>query len=437
MAKTPAKHRKNVKPKRNSSSSQQHSDERPEVSGKNHSNYQCALIFVILATGTVVTLGIAVIMRAGPDSNVHITTDDAEISLLKRPDQKESHSLPEKADKNVGTSEIKETEHRTNGLKQSSAHNHPKEFQETILKQLKPRDITVDGRLVKVQELIGSKKRPEKASIRVYQFEHFLSDQECDGLMRAHLRHVSVHSEDPIICFDSVDTLRRHLRNTQFKNMKITSEDFTEGTTCVNASFSKDLKSILGWSTSTAFYPGETKFTSIFDERVYRATELKPSNGGKYQITSYRNGIGYKTHTDCTIGNRDLRDRMGTILVYLQDVEEGGQTEFPELGISVRPRKGRAITWNNEDIDGTCDPYSIHAAKPVIKGHKIILQRWYYYQNFYMLGKRPSSEPDLPVRQELQPYVSCDEYDHGSCRWYDEWGYDHLVQYRQVKKQLH
>ncbi|XP_033639771.1 uncharacterized protein LOC117300159 [Asterias rubens] len=288
-------------------------------------------------------------------------------------------------------------------------------FRETIMRKLKIRDVTVDGRSVIGQELIGNKRRPEAANIRVYQFEHFLSDYECDGLVGAHRNHVTQHSDEPIMCFDSIDTLQRHLKKSHL-NIKVTSQDFTEGTSCVNASFSQALQPMLGWSYSTAFYPGETRFTTVFDDRVYRATGLKPSHGGKYQITSYENGIGYKSHTDCTIGNLDLRDRMGTILVYLQDVEEGGQTEFPELGISVTPRKGRAIVWNNQNGDGECDPYSLHVAQPVIKGHKFILQRWYYHKNFYMLGRRPM-EPDLPVRKALQPRVSCDEYDHGSCRW--------------------
>ncbi len=41
--------------------------------------------------------------------------------------------------------------------------------------------------------------------------------------------------------------------------------------------------------------------------------------------------IGYKTHTDCIVGTQDKRDRFATILVYLQDVQEGGETEFPGM----------------------------------------------------------------------------------------------------------
>ena len=52
----------------------------------------------------------------------------------------------------------------------------------------------------------------------------------------------------------------------------------------------------------------------------------------------------------------------------------------------------------------------------------------YYYHNFPTLGKRPP-QPELPKRGAYQPRVSCDEYEQGSCRWYDEWNYDHIVDY--------
>lgn len=45
---------------------------------------------------------------------------------------------------------------------------------------------------------------------------------------------------------------------------------------------------------------------------------------------------GYKTHTDCIVGNSDLRDRMGTILVYLDDVPLGGETSFPGKHLQIQ-----------------------------------------------------------------------------------------------------
>ena len=38
---------------------------------------------------------------------------------------------------------------------------------------------------------------------------------------------------------------------------------------------------------------------------------------------------------------------MVTALVYLNDVEEGGETKFPILNIEVKPRVGRMLVFHN------------------------------------------------------------------------------------------
>ena len=60
-------------------------------------------------------------------------------------------------------------------------------------------------------------------------FEEFLSEAECDGLIRVHNQHVKEQSkQDPILCFDSVSTLRKHLRSVGKKTL-VTPRDFTPG----------------------------------------------------------------------------------------------------------------------------------------------------------------------------------------------------------------
>lgn len=39
--------------------------------------------------------------------------------------------------------------------------------------------------------------------------------------------------------------------------------------------------------------------------------------------------LAYKEHTDCVLGGTDLRDRVASVLVYLNDVKDGGETRFP------------------------------------------------------------------------------------------------------------
>ncbi|KAH3717193.1 prolyl 4-hydroxylase subunit alpha-2-like [Dreissena polymorpha] len=310
-------------------------------------------------------------------------------------------------------------------------------FKASYQRELTPKKIFADGRRIPPMELLAQKEH--NSSVRVWLFEEFLSNEECEGLIRVHDRHVQELSKDnPILCFDSIATLRKHLKNVKIQ-INVSPRDFTQGTTCVNASFSGQLQDWLkgNWSYSTAFYPGESRFAAVFEDRVKQATGLMPENGGKFQITSYPTGIGYKSHTDCTENVLDERDRVATILVYLDTIEEGGggETDFPELGIWARPRKGRAIVWNNMSPGGLCEPLSVHSANKVIKGRKVILQRWYYYKSFFSLGKRPP-EPPLPVRVPNTPRVSCDEYENGSCRWYDEWNFEHLIEYERRKYTL-
>ncbi len=89
----------------------------------------------------------------------------------------------------------------------------------------------------------------------------------------------------------------------------------------------------LKWSFNTAFYPGESKFSTIFGRLIEEATQLNDTHGGKFQITSYPLGVGYGAHTDCMLENTgsEMRDKYASFLVFLNDLEPeaGGEHTFP------------------------------------------------------------------------------------------------------------
>uniref|UniRef100_H2YIA6 Fe2OG dioxygenase domain-containing protein n=1 Tax=Ciona savignyi TaxID=51511 RepID=H2YIA6_CIOSA len=273
-------------------------------------------------------------------------------------------------------------------------------------------------------------KNRNNTSVRIFTMDDFLTPRECDGLVKAHEAHMKQHEPfQPIICFSGEDTMKEYLRDVNLGwSGGVWRADWTQGTQCLNESLSRQLNGKLLWSHSTSFYPGESPFSSTYEMRVKNHTGLDPRNGGKFQITSYPQGVGYKLHTDCTEGNTDKRDRFATILVYLNDVIEGGETQFTELNVTITPKRGRALVWTNMNNEGHCDVTSYHQASPVIRGKKFIIQRWYYFENFPALGKRFDG-PELPHRSPLAPRVACDRFDSGSCRWYDEWNFDHLTDY--------
>jgi prolyl 4-hydroxylase len=71
-------------------------------------------------------------------------------------------------------------------------------------------------------------------------------------------------------------------------------------------------------------------------------------------------------------------------LYCVVDVEEGGETDFPRLGIAVKPKRGRALLWPstlnaNPELQ---DPRTHHQAKPVIRGTKYAANSWIHLYNY-------------------------------------------------------
>ena len=75
---------------------------------------------------------------------------------------------------------------------------------------------------------------------------------------------------------------------------------------------------------------------------------------------------------------KDGGERQTTFMLYLSGTKRdiGGNTVFPQLGISVKPKKGTALYWSNLKSDGKFDTRSSHLGCPVIFGNKWIANKW-------------------------------------------------------------
>jgi prolyl 4-hydroxylase len=76
--------------------------------------------------------------------------------------------------------------------------------------------------------------------------------------------------------------------------------------------------------------------------------------------------------------------RILTFYLYLNDVEEGGETDFPRLGLRVRPRRGRAVLWPSvlNSHPNHIDARSDHQAMPVIRGVKYGANAWIHQRDY-------------------------------------------------------
>ena len=68
--------------------------------------------------------------------------------------------------------------------------------------------------------------------------------------------------------------------------------------------------------------------------------------------------------------------RVKTVIVYLNDDFEGGETHFPRLPLSHRGRKGDALIFSNVDEAGQPDRRTLHAGLPPTRGEKWVLSQW-------------------------------------------------------------
>ena len=69
--------------------------------------------------------------------------------------------------------------------------------------------------------------------------------------------------------------------------------------------------------------------------------------------------------------------RVATCLIYLNDDYEGGETEFPQLGLSFKGQKGDALIFFNADAAGQPDRRTVHAGRTPTSGEKWLLSQFF------------------------------------------------------------
>ena len=104
------------------------------------------------------------------------------------------------------------------------------------------------------------------------------------------------------------------------------------------------------------------------------------------QVVRYQPGQEYTAHHDFvypSMRHRYQPTRYATLLLYLNDDFDGGQTNFPRAinpsnhdGLTVTPVRGKAVLFYNMLPDGNVDDLSQHQALPVTDGEKWLANLW-------------------------------------------------------------
>ena len=105
---------------------------------------------------------------------------------------------------------------------------------------------------------------------------------------------------------------------------------------------------------------------AIQGQRYLPGQQFKPHNDWFYTTEKYWQGE-----------RKRGGQRSWTTMIFLNDVEQGGETHFTQIGIKIEPKPGVLLIWNNALPDGRPNEGTMHAGTPVIEGAKYIVTKWY------------------------------------------------------------
>ena len=140
------------------------------------------------------------------------------------------------------------------------------------------------------------------------------------------------------------------------------------------------------------------------EKRIAELVGVTVDHGEAFNVLRYEHGQHYFSHHDYfdpkLYGNQGTQgNRVATVLLYLTDVEQGGETVLPlaskgpdqgwrdrlamkdifqrcDLGLRVKPRKGQALLFYSAKPDGSLDEQSLHGGCPVEAGTKWVATKW-------------------------------------------------------------
>ena len=132
---------------------------------------------------------------------------------------------------------------------------------------------------------------------------------------------------------------------------------------------------------TSVFTLDHSSFIKQFASSFTKCFSLQTKNLTSFQVLKYSKSQHYSQHFDAysekTLSNRGKSQRLFTFIIYLNDDFLGGHTAFPLLDISIEPKKGSLLAFQN-CFEGTeyAHPKSLHTSIPVQEGIKWALLFW-------------------------------------------------------------
>ncbi|THU70778.1 hypothetical protein C4D60_Mb08t28590 [Musa balbisiana] len=213
-------------------------------------------------------------------------------------------------------------------------------------------------------------------SPRVILFHNFLSMEECDYLRAIAKPRLRTSTVVDIKTGKAIKARFAILGTNQYQYQHM------------------GMKSDVRTSSGMFLSSEERKYPIIeaIEKRIAVFSQVPAENGELIQVLRYEASQFYRPHHDYFSDTFNLKrggQRVATMLMYLSDDVEGGETYFPMAGsgecscggkvvkgLCVKPNKGDAVLFWSMGLDGETDPNSLHGGCAVLRGEKWSATKW-------------------------------------------------------------
>lgn len=125
-------------------------------------------------------------------------------------------------------------------------------------------------------------------------------------------------------------------------------------------------------------------------QKTAEITNIPITHQEPLQVVSYDKGGYFKPHYDpcdgsetyCERMNSDAGPRFITLIIYLNDNFQGGETAFPYINQICKPEKGKAVMFYNTDIEGNILKEALHGGVQLTSGSKWICNKWIHLRPY-------------------------------------------------------
>ena len=216
-------------------------------------------------------------------------------------------------------------------------------------------------------------------------------------IVRSNDRSIDPRAIDRISWKPHAEVYRGFLTEEECEHLIELAEPALRKSTVVDVDTGGSVGSEVRTSSGMFLMRGEDEVVESIERRIAAWTHVPESHGEGFQVLRYERGQEYRPHFDyfhdSVHTERDKGgQRVGTVLMYLTDVEKGGETTFPSAQegerapsdasacargkVAVAPKAGDALYFRSLNHNLSLDVLSAHAGCPVELGVKYSATKW-------------------------------------------------------------